>query len=214
MVDNLNIVCVNNDYQVLENTIKNFHGISIIYSNMKSSFMLKEECISTKEFIVVYNEGSNTLLLLLNNGNIDKNSLISELEDNDKEFAEVTFNTNNYLEEKKVLPEIVFVRDNLDLIKILKELKDNNVDECTYYPDSCSKLEIGYFSKYNDYTNFYYRAFNAIIEIDNKVILLSNVKNKDIWQVLRYFNLKCNIIGNLDSDKVLVKKLAKKGYYE
>ena len=152
-------------------------GMNIIYSNCVCHFKVGDEVITNREFdTILYNEESDILILLMRNGKAKKEDIIKYLDENNKKYAEVTFDASvleNYQNDDSI-PEIWFAREECVLDDALSDSKNKNVNECTIYPNIDSSISFGYIANVDNNYSIDGRIFKCLIKLDDKLIFIIN----------------------------------------
>ena len=152
-------------------------GMNIIYSNCVCHFKVGDEVITNREFdTILYNEESDILILLMRNGKAKKEDIIKYLDENNKKYAEVTFDASvleNYQNDDSI-PEIWFAREEYVLDDALKDSKSKNVNECTIYLNIDSSISFGYIANVDNNYSIDGRIFKSLIKLDDKLIFIIN----------------------------------------
>lgn len=160
------------------NQIKN--GMNIIYSNCTCSLTIGNETIESRQFdTVLYNEESDILILLMRGGKATKEDIIKYLEENNKQYAEVTFDSSllNEYQDGDNIPEIWFAREQYVLDDALLDSKNKNLTHLEIYPLIDGNIKLGYIANVADNYSIDGRLFKGLLKIDDKLILIINQIN-------------------------------------
>lgn len=225
MKSNLNIYAIQNNVEELKFALSKLDkGINYIYTNCTYDLKIGWKKIKSKKFdTFLYNEESDTIIMLLKNGIVNKKDIINYLEKTNKEYYEIKFKKlNNSCENKEEFSNLYFCRDKESLINILNQniYKENLY--CEYYPDIESYFMLGYVTEHDEKIEVDGRVFRGLLKIADKLVLIVNQKynfnefgesrnltEKEILEILDNLNIKARIIYDVlpDLKKPLVKKL-------
>ena len=210
MKSNLNIYAIQNDIEEFDFALSKVDkGINYIYSNCTYDLKIGWNKIKRKKFdTFLYNEESDTIILLLKNGIFNKSDLINFLEKTNKEYYEINFKKlNKSCETNDEYSNLYFCRDKESLKEYLKYFINNNDIYCEYYPDVESYFMLGYVTESDEKIEVEGRVFRGLLKIDNKLVLIVNQKynfnefgesrnltEEEILKILHNLNIKTRII--------------------
>ena len=210
MRSNLDVWAVQTDpteiYTALEQ-VKD--GISIIYSNCTCNFKIGSQEISTRQFdTFLYNEESDVLIMLMRGGKATKEDMIKYLEENGKEYYEVTFaDSMDEYEDGNDVSVLWFSREKYVLEDAINDSKSKGINSCEYYPLTTGSLELGYISNTNKPYSVDGRLFNGVVKFEDKLVLIinqpgnvdENGNNRNSWpcnvlDILKENGIECTVI--------------------
>lgn len=176
------------------NQLKN--GINIIYSNCTCEIKLASQNISTRQFdTFLYNEDSDILIMLMRGGKASKEQIIKYLEDNGKQYTEITFAPSviDYKDGDNI-PELWFSREKYVLEDALKDSLNNGINSCVFYPNVLGELNMGYIYDNTKKSKIDVRIFKGLVKLDDKLVLIINQSDN--------FDRE-NITRNMSADEII-----------
>lgn len=203
------------------------NGFNIVYSNLKSSINLNGIKFKNRKFdTMLYNEEDNVMILLMRNGIVKKDDIIHYLEMYNKSYVEVTFENCLYdYEDRRDIPELVFVNNKKDLNEEIINCLNEELDNCKYYSLLNGTFDLGYMSKYSYRCSIDKSSYRGVLNFYKKLILLSdefNLNQESVINILKSFRIKYildedkhpNLFVYGDKDKVKNLKLERFEYFK
>lgn len=184
-------------------------GMNYVYSNCAFDFKIGKRKIRNRKFdTFLYNEESDTLIMLMSGGLVNKDHIINFLENNNKPIVEINFRTK--YDDYKVddnLPEILFSRDKSILEDAIKDSVRKGIQSCEFYPLLSSYFMMGFRNVHGNIEEVDGRVFKGLLKFNDKLVLLVNQKYnidefgnyrntnvKTVLLMLKKYNIKTNVI--------------------
>ncbi len=222
MKSNLNVWAIQHNPEELEKALKQIKkGFNYIYSNCIFTIQLGNQEIKSRQFdTFLYNRKSDSLIMLMRNGLVNKEDIIKYLTLHNRVFGEITF-TNlediNY-EDSNELPELYFVREKKMVVEAIKDSLKKGNNYCEYYPNLIGRFYLNYLTKDLNKIDIDGRLIKGLIQLGDKIILLinqvynmdkngnsRNMNNTEIISLLNELNVKTNVFYN-EEPKLYTKK--------
>ena len=189
-------------------------GMNIIYSNLTCAFRIGSKDIKTRQFdTILYNEESDILIMLMRGGQAKKEDMIKYLEDNNKQYTEVSFApTIEYYRDSDSIPELWFAREEYVIKDALNDSKIKGINYLEYYPNVIGNINLGYITNSNNSNiSIDGRSIKGLIKLEDKIVLIINQENNkdknldfiNIISIIRENNMEFDIV--LDKEVDIIK---------
>ena len=197
-------------------------GMNIIYSNLTCAFRIGSKDIKTRQFdTILYNEESDILIMLMRGGQAKKEDMIKYLEDNNKQYTEVSFApTIEYYRDSDSIPELWFAREEYVIKDALNDSKIKGINYLEYYPNVIGNINLGYITNSNNSNiSIDGRSIKGLIKLEDKIVLIINQENNkdknldfiNIISIIRENNMEFDIV--LDKEVDIIKDNCSKHIY-
>ena len=197
-------------------------GMNIIYSNLTCAFRIGSKEIKTRQFdTILYNEESDILIMLMRGGQAKKEDMIKYLEDNNKQYTEVSFApTIEYYRDSDSIPELWFAREEYVIKDALNDSKIKGINYLEYYPNVIGNINLGYITNSNNSNiSIDGRSIKGLIKLEDKIVLIINQENnkdknldfRSIISIIRENNMEFDIV--LDKEVDIIKDNCSKHIY-
>ena len=222
MKSNLNVYAIQNNIEELKKALEQLKkGFNYVYSNCMFSIQLGKQEIKTRQFdTFLYNQESDTLIMLMRKGLVNKEDIIKYLKLKNKTFAEITFiplEDENYKSSREI-PELYFAREKIKVLEALKESIEKGNNYCKYYPDLIGRFYLNYITIDSKTIDIDGRLIKGLLQLDDKIILLinqvynidnngnsRNMNNTEIMSLLNELDMKTSVYYN-EEPKLYTKK--------
>ena len=189
-------------------------GMNIIYSNLTCAFRIGSKEIRTRQFdTILYNEESDILIMLMRGGQAKKEDMIKYLEDNNKQYTEVSFApTIEYYRDSDSIPELWFASEEYVIKDALNDSKIKGINYLEYYPNVIGNINLGYITNSNNSNiSIDGRSIKGLIKLEDKIVLIINQENNkdknldfiNIISIIRENNMEFDIV--LDKEVDIIK---------
>ena len=216
MNSNLDCWAIQTDSEELATALDQIDdGISFIYSNCTCNFKIGNQEIKNRQFdTFLYNEDSDVLIMLMRGGKATKEDMIKYLEENGKEYYEVTFaNPVEDYENTDDIDPIWFAREKYVLEDAINDSKSRGITSCEFYPFLTGSLNFGYISNTDNPYSVDGRLFRGLVKFDDKLVLIinqrenidangkmRNMSNQDVLDILKSNGIDCTVITDKEPE--------------
>lgn len=182
MKSNLDIWAVQEEKEEIFTALEQIKGgLSIIYDKVACEMMIGSNNITNRLFdLFLYNEESDTLIMVMKGSKANKEDMIHYLEQHDLKYVEVTFleeDVDNQISEKKeevLAPELWFARDAYVLDDALDSSFERNVNSAVIMPNVMGDLSLFYTNIFGHTEVVDGRLFKGLVSLPDKLVLLVN----------------------------------------
>lgn len=206
---NLDVWAIQYYKEELQNALANIKKESrenILFTNCLSNLRIGSNNINTTKFdTVLFSKDSDTLILLMKDGEAKAADIKKYLLENDIIFHEVNFAFEDQSENKDTLKELWFAREKYVLDDALNDSKNKGINSCTYYPNVTGELELKYQTNNKKIENLAgIMNIKGIINFEDKNVLLIdnqseiNINAIQIFKSLSDGGVSVNV--DLDND--------------
>lgn len=206
---NLDVWAIQYYKEELQNALANIKKESrenILFTNCLSNLRIGSNNINTTKFdTVLFSKDSDTLILLMKDGEAKATDIKKYLLENDIIFHEVNFAFEDQSENKDTLKELWFAREKYVLDDALNDSKNKGINSCTYYPNITGELELKYQTNNKKIENLAgIMNIKGIINFEDKNVLLIdnqseiNINAIQIFKSLSDGGVSVNV--DLDND--------------
>ena len=165
--------------KILENYDKN--TTNILFTNCISHINIGDKIINILFDTVLYNLDQETIILIMKNSPLRKDKLIKILEEKNINYHEVKFNTKTnrhyHFNDSK---DLCFTNKDIIIKKAIENSQEKNINNCIYFPNVKGNLKIGYYNEKGKEENIIDINLESLIDLNDKLILLTNNKNNSI----------------------------------
>ena len=157
---------------------------NVLMKNSTSYLKIGNREVKTHFNSILYSEDKKALVLLTSNGEISNDLFEGYLSINNIPFHSVDFLKKE--ETNEMEKEIWFAKGKKEVSKALEDSKEKGYDTCTFYPKMKGKLELSYELETEEKELFDKRNIEGVIELDDKLIVLlqSKERSKMLYQQL------------------------------
>lgn len=186
MKSNLDIWAVQEDEKEMLTALEQIKsGLSIIYDNVACEMMIGSNNVTNRLFdLFLYNEDSDTFIMVMKGAKVNKEEMITYLDQHNLKYVEVTFLENdidNIQEEKEKVeaPELWFARDDYVINDALDSSIERGVNRATIMPNVMGDLSLFYTDNYGHAEVLDGRFFKGLVALPDKLVLLVNQGSED-----------------------------------
>lgn len=204
MKSNLDIWAVQEDETEIQTALEQIKGgLSIIYDKVTCEMMIGSNNVQNRLFdLFLYNEESDTFIMVMKGSKASKEDMISYLEEHDLKYVEVTFlddDIDNVIDEKDKIeaPELWFARDAYVVEDAIDSSIERGVSTATIMPNVMGDLALFYTNNYGHAEVVDGRFFKGLISLPDKLVLLVNQGDENK-------NIKIDILEKILMDRKII----------
>lgn len=211
---NIDILAVDFNNNAFDEALHNLpkDGLNVLFTNCISELNIGENhYILNKYDSCIYNENKNILILIKREENNSYNDIKDYLGKKDVPFHEVRFTIfDDYSEGDYDVPKLWFANSNASLIRAIENIKQQENDNCVYYPFVESKLTIS-FQGGKQNIPFEEFTFEGLVQFENQCIFTtSNQKTLKKYDVISELIIE-NITTHVVQEKCMAEIKIDKG---
>ena len=212
----LDIWAIQNYPEEIHNALENVKDspTNMLFTNCLSYLRLGNRLVQVHFDTAFYSEDSDTLILLMQDGELTSDKFKELLKDRKIGYHEINFQDRKRKHQKPT-KELWFAREEYVLNDALQDSKGKGIDTCDYYPAVEGKLELRYAIDDGRGVSFFdVQPIHGVVILEDKIILNINhqeERNISYKQALKAF-IKNDVAVSVRKEKNLPKEAIPKQY--